>query len=144
MPDPASTTTTSCTARRRSSRCGSISSSAIQFSWRAPGIDLVPIGYINQHHEPTQFYSVLRPELYNGLIPSTWKVPATSIYGTIVDGIKYQLMPPPRTRILATRSIFEPKPGQFRRFPFLIFRAWMASTHWLSPTHRLAIFPTHQ
>jgi hypothetical protein len=61
-------------------------------SWRAPGVDLVPIGYINQHHEPTQFYSVLRPELYNGLIPSTWKVPATSIYGTIVDGVKYQLM----------------------------------------------------
>jgi hypothetical protein len=61
-------------------------------SWRAPGVDLVPIGYINQHHEPTQFYSVLRPELYNGLIPSTWKVPATSIYGTIMDGIKYQLM----------------------------------------------------
>jgi hypothetical protein len=61
-------------------------------SWRAPGVDLVPIGYINQHHEPTQFYSVLRPELYNGLIPSTWKVPATSIYGTIVDGMKYQLM----------------------------------------------------
>ena len=47
-----------------------------QFNWRAPGIDLVPIGYINQHHEPTQFYSVNRPELYNGLIPSTWKVPA--------------------------------------------------------------------
>ncbi len=62
------------------------------FNWRAPGVDLVPIGYINQHHEPTQFYSVLRPELYNGLIPSTWKVPATSVYGTIVDGLKYQLM----------------------------------------------------
>jgi hypothetical protein len=61
-------------------------------SWRAPGVDLVPIGYINQHHEPTQFYSVFRPELYNGLIPSTWKVPATSLYGTIVDGIKYQVM----------------------------------------------------
>ncbi|MFX5710069.1 hypothetical protein ABTE34_21505, partial [Acinetobacter baumannii] len=29
-----------------------------QFNWRSPGIDLVPIGYINQHHEPTQFYSV--------------------------------------------------------------------------------------
>src|SRR5262249_8459678 len=27
-------------------------------NWRAPGIDLIPIGYINQHHEPTQFYSV--------------------------------------------------------------------------------------
>ena len=61
-------------------------------SWRAPGVDLVPIGYINQHHEPTQFYCVLRPELYNGLIPSTWKVPATSIYGTIMDGVRYQVM----------------------------------------------------
>ena len=40
-----------------------------QFNWRAPGIDLVPIGYINQHHEPTQFYSVNRPPLYNGLHP---------------------------------------------------------------------------
>jgi hypothetical protein len=63
-----------------------------QFNWRAPGIDLIPIGYINQHHEPTQFYSVNRPELYNGIIPSTWKAPATSVYGTITDGLKYQVM----------------------------------------------------
>lgn len=63
-----------------------------QFNWRAPGVDLVPIGYINQHHEPTQFYSVNRPELYNSIIPSTWKVPGTSVYGTIADGLKYQVM----------------------------------------------------
>jgi hypothetical protein len=63
-----------------------------QFNWRAPGVDLVPIGYINQHHEPTQFYSVFRPEIYDGLIPSTWKVPSTSVYGTITDGLKYQVM----------------------------------------------------
>lgn len=63
-----------------------------QFNWHAPGIDLVPIGFINQHHEPTLFYSVNRPELYNGLIPSTWKVPSTSVYGTIADGLKYQIM----------------------------------------------------
>ena len=62
-----------------------------QFNWRAPGIDLVPIGYINEHHEPTQFYSVKRPELYNGLIPSTWKAPATSIYGRIADGWTYMI-----------------------------------------------------
>jgi hypothetical protein len=61
------------------------------FNWRAPGIDLIPIGYINEHHEPTQFYSVLRPELYNGLIPSTWKAPATTVYGTIADGLSYQI-----------------------------------------------------
>jgi len=62
-----------------------------QFNWRAPGIDLIPIGYINEHHEPTAFYSVKRPELYNGLIPSTWKAPATSIYGRIADGLYYTL-----------------------------------------------------
>ncbi|MEW6644801.1 MAG: hypothetical protein AB1586_30155 [Pseudomonadota bacterium] len=62
-----------------------------QFNWRAPGIDLVPIGYTNQHHEPTQFYSVNRPELYNGLIPSTFWGPATSIYGRIADGVTYQV-----------------------------------------------------
>jgi hypothetical protein len=60
-----------------------------QFNWRAPGIDLIPIGYINEHHEPTQFYSVKRPELYNGLIPSTWMAPATSVYGIIAEGWTY-------------------------------------------------------
>jgi hypothetical protein len=60
------------------------------FNFRAPGVDLVPIGYINQHHEPTLFYSVQRPELANSLIPTTWKVPASSIYGNIVDGLSYQ------------------------------------------------------
>jgi hypothetical protein len=59
------------------------------FNWRSPGIDLIPIGYINEHHEPTQFYSVNRPELYNGLIPSTWKAGATSIYGRLAEGLTY-------------------------------------------------------
>jgi Phosphate-selective porin O and P len=61
------------------------------FNFRAPGIDLVPVGYTNQHHEPTQFYSVQRPELANGLVPTTWKVPASSIYGDIGGGLSYQL-----------------------------------------------------
>jgi hypothetical protein len=61
------------------------------FNWRAPGIDLIPIGYINEHHEPTQFYSVNRPELYNGLIPSTWKAGATSVYGRLAEGLNYSI-----------------------------------------------------
>jgi hypothetical protein len=62
---------------------------ADMFNWRSPGIDLIPIGYINEHHEPTQFYSVNRPELYNGLIPSTWKAGATSVYGRLAEGLTY-------------------------------------------------------
>ncbi|GAC1554984.1 MAG: FlxA-like family protein [Beijerinckiaceae bacterium] len=61
------------------------------FNWRAPGIDLVPIGYINQHHEPTQFYSVDRPELYQNIIPSTWRAPATGAYGRLAEGLSYQV-----------------------------------------------------
>lgn len=60
------------------------------FTFRSPGVDLVPIGYINQHHEPTAFYSVNRPELANGLIPTTWAPPATGFYGKIVDNLNYQ------------------------------------------------------
>jgi hypothetical protein len=60
------------------------------FNIRAPGIDLVPIDWLNLYHEPTNFYSVRRPELDNGLIPSTWKAPAASIWGQITEGLNYQ------------------------------------------------------
>jgi hypothetical protein len=42
------------------------------------------------YHEPTNFYSVMRPELDNGLIPTTWKAPAASIWGQIVEALNYQ------------------------------------------------------
>jgi len=60
------------------------------FNWRAPGVDVVPFGFINLFHEPTQFYSVQRPELDNGLIPTTWFEGSTSIYGKLVDNLNYQ------------------------------------------------------
>src|SRR5260370_26392630 len=62
-----------------------------QFNWRSPAVDFVPIGHINQHHEPTQCYSVNRPELYNGLIPSTFFAGASSVDATIADGRSYQV-----------------------------------------------------
>ena len=60
-------------------------------NWRAPGVDVVPFGFINLFHEPTQFYSVQRPELYNGLIPSTWFEGSTSRYGKVVNNLDYQV-----------------------------------------------------
>lgn len=61
------------------------------FAWRSFGVDVVPVGYINLFHEPTQYYSTNRPEIYDALIPSTWYAPSTSAYGKIVDGLNYQL-----------------------------------------------------
>ncbi|MGY4310259.1 hypothetical protein ACVIJ6_007502 [Bradyrhizobium sp. USDA 4369] len=60
------------------------------FTLRSPGIDLIPISFINLYHEPTLFYSVQRPELANGLIPTTWYAPSAGFYGKIVDGLNYQ------------------------------------------------------
>jgi hypothetical protein len=60
------------------------------FTLRSPGVDLVPISFNNLYHEPTLFYSVQRPELANGLIPTTWYAPSAGFYGKIVDGLNYQ------------------------------------------------------
>jgi hypothetical protein len=59
--------------------------------WRPPGIDLVPFGYTNLYHEPTLFYSVERPALANGLIPTTWYAGSTSIHGLLGGPFSYQL-----------------------------------------------------
>jgi hypothetical protein len=60
-------------------------------NFHSPGVDLVPIGYTNQIHEPTTFYSVERPELANGLIPTTFRVPSFgTAYGQITDNIGYE------------------------------------------------------
>src|SRR5438876_1554192 len=60
------------------------------FTLRSPGVDLVPISFNNLYHEPTLFYSVQRPELANGLIPTTWVAGSAGFYGKIVDGLNYQ------------------------------------------------------
>ncbi|WP_284420370.1 MULTISPECIES: hypothetical protein [unclassified Bradyrhizobium] len=60
------------------------------FTLRSPGVDLIPISFTNLYHEPTLFYTVQRPELANGLIPTTWYAPAAGFYGKIVDGLNYQ------------------------------------------------------
>jgi hypothetical protein len=61
------------------------------FTLRSPGVDLIPISFNNLYHEPTLFYSVQRPELANGLIPTTWVAPSAGFYGKVVDGLNYQV-----------------------------------------------------
>jgi hypothetical protein len=61
------------------------------FTLRSPGVDLIPISFNNLYHEPTLFYSVQRPELANGLIPTTWVAPSAGFYGKVVEGLNYQV-----------------------------------------------------
>lgn len=62
------------------------------FNLRSLGVDIVPVGRINLHHEPTCFYSADRPELYSQIIPATWYETGFGAYGKISDVLKYQLM----------------------------------------------------
>ena len=60
-------------------------------NWRSLGVSLIPIGEINQYHEPDQFYSSKRPQLYKSIIPTTWMEMGTGFNGdTPVDGVKYE------------------------------------------------------
>lgn len=56
------------------------------------GVMLVPMGSINQNHEPVNFYSSSRPALDTYIIPSTWQEMGLGISGSLHKKIDYQLM----------------------------------------------------
>ena len=51
---------------------------------------LVPMGLINEQHEPTLFTTVQRPKTSYYLIPSTWHESGVMAYGDISDGVSYK------------------------------------------------------
>jgi len=55
------------------------------------GIILPPVGIINQIHEPPTFNGVERPNVDLFVIPTTWRESGAGIYGTLSEGVSYQL-----------------------------------------------------
>lgn len=54
------------------------------------GLFLVPIGLINETHEPTTFYGVERNPVESNIIPSTWWEGGAAISGALSDsGVSY-------------------------------------------------------
>ena len=55
------------------------------------GLMLVPMGIINEFHEPTTFYGVERPNVDNYIVPTTWREIGVGFSGKIDDAsLKYQ------------------------------------------------------
>ncbi len=46
------------------------------------GMQVVPVGATNAHHEPNQFFGVYRPEGENTIMPCTWHEVSVSVGGT--------------------------------------------------------------
>ncbi|MCM4168751.1 hypothetical protein KCTC52924_02443 [Arenibacter antarcticus] len=47
------------------------------------GLMLVPMGIINEHHEPTTFNGVERPEMDNVIVPTTWRELGVGVSGKL-------------------------------------------------------------
>lgn len=56
------------------------------------GIILIPMGYVNEFHEPTLFNGVERPGFTKYVIPSTWREMGVGFHGLLKKAnLKYQL-----------------------------------------------------
>ena len=55
------------------------------------GHQIVPVGYTNWHHLPTEFFTVYRPEGENQIMPCTWHATALEIWGRAGDW-RYEAM----------------------------------------------------
>ena len=55
------------------------------------GLMLMPLGIINETHEPQTFYGVERNEVESRIIPSTWRELGIAVQGEAVAGLEYNV-----------------------------------------------------
>jgi hypothetical protein len=60
------------------------------FNVRA-GLVLVPMGFVNEVHEPPFYYGTDRPTPEKQIIPSTWRANGVGIFGTLHESLDYRL-----------------------------------------------------
>lgn len=54
------------------------------------GLFLIPMGLLNETHEPPTFYGVERNEIETRIIPTTWWEAGAGVYGEVMPGLNYQ------------------------------------------------------
>lgn len=54
------------------------------------GLMLVPMGFVNEMHEPTTFHGNRRPDVERFIIPSTWREVGAGIFGELFSGLEYR------------------------------------------------------
>jgi hypothetical protein len=53
------------------------------------GLFLMPFGFLNEHHEPTNFYGVQRNFVETLIIPSTWREGGVNLHGDTAAGFSW-------------------------------------------------------
>lgn len=54
------------------------------------GLVLVPVGFINEIHEPPFFFGNVRPPVETVILPSTWRANGLGFYGELAPGLTYR------------------------------------------------------
>lgn len=57
------------------------------------GTVLIPVGFLNEFHEPVFFWTVERPQIHSQVIPTTWNGTGGGFFGTfgnILGGVNYR------------------------------------------------------
>jgi opacity protein-like surface antigen len=73
----------------------SVEFAALDFFWRPElnaraGLLLLPMGFVNEIHEPPFFYGVQRPETESRILPTTWRENGVGIFGTLGESFEYR------------------------------------------------------
>jgi len=55
------------------------------------GLVLVPMGFLNEIHEPPFFYGTHRPDTERRIVPTTWRENGVGLFGRIADQLDYKL-----------------------------------------------------
>lgn len=55
------------------------------------GLFLMPVGLINQNHEPTAYYGVFRPDVDTKIVPSTWREVGIGLSGNVSNGLNWDI-----------------------------------------------------
>jgi hypothetical protein len=53
------------------------------------GLFLLPLGYLNQSHEPTRYYGVTRNQIETAIIPTTWREMGLGLQGRTDSGWRW-------------------------------------------------------
>lgn len=54
------------------------------------GLLLVPVGFINEIHEPPFFHGNERPSVERQIIPTTWRANGAGLFGQLAEGLTYR------------------------------------------------------
>lgn len=74
----------------------SLEFATIDFLWKdyanlKTGLMLMPLGWLNELHEPPFFYGVNRPDVEQLIIPTTWRANGVGLFGSFGENVHYKL-----------------------------------------------------